>query len=166
MQNVSSFRTFCYHFYSSYSVEKLSRICAIKIIHQSMLIDVAQWTVKWNLGQSLVFSSFCNVTAISKDNWHLNMSLNGTSSLAHWFFSINTCNTTTWSRVGWICKYGTADNRQKADCKVIYGFSTIRVSTLTLRFFTSQLNISFTELVQIQWNDYTNYMYADDISRW
>ena len=46
MQNVSSFRTFCDHFYSSYSVEKLSRICAIKIIHQSMLIDVAQWTVK------------------------------------------------------------------------------------------------------------------------
>ena len=47
---------------------KESRMCAIKIIHQRMLIDVAQWRVKRNLGQSLLFSSFCNVTAISRDN--------------------------------------------------------------------------------------------------
>ena len=87
-----------------------------------MLIDVAPWRVKWNLGQSLVFSLFCNVTAISRDNWHLNMSLNCTSPLAHWFFSINTCTATTWSRVGFMYRRETEDTDGWLRDLSIWGF--------------------------------------------
>ena len=64
--------------------------------------------------------------------------------LTHRFFSLNTYCGTTRSAVGWILRYRTSVTEewavQRANCKVTFGFSTVRrIGALTLALFKGQL---------------------------